>query len=195
MSTSDLYLVVGLGNPGERYARNRHNVGFRCVRRLAAAHGLTFRRHGQARTASGTVAGRRLVLAMPQTFMNESGRAVAPLVRFHKLPLDHLLVVYDDLDLPPGSIRLRPGGGSGGHRGMLSIIQHLGSQDFPRLRIGIGRPPEGIDPADYVLQNFSAGEEATIEEGLERAVAAIEFWLTEGIEEAMSRYNWKPPEG
>ena len=189
MSNPAVYLIVGLGNPGARYARNRHNVGFRCVRRLAAAHGLTFRRRKQARVASGTILGYRVLLAMPQTFMNESGRAVAPLVRFHNLPLDRLLVVYDDLDLPLGTLRLRPKGGSGGHRGMRSIIQHLGSQEFPRLRIGIGRPPEGVDPADYVLRNFSSEEERVIEDVLERAVAAVEMWLTEGIEKAMAWYN------
>lgn len=189
-SGSETYLIVGLGNPGVQYARNRHNVGFRCLHRLAAAHGLTFgRRQRQARVASGTICGRRVVLALPQTFMNESGRAVAPLVQFYKVPLGRLLVVYDDLDLPSGTIRLRPEGGSGGHKGMRSIIQRLGSQEFPRLRIGIGRPPGQMDPADYVLQNFSAEEEPVIKEALERTVTAIETWLAEGIEEAMERYN------
>lgn len=187
---SDIYLIVGLGNPGVRYARNRHNVGFHCLRRLAAAHGLTFsRRQKRARVAKETIGGRRVVLALPQTFMNESGRAVAPLVQFYQVGLGRLLVVYDDLDLPLGTIRLRPEGGSGGHKGMRSIIQHLGSHDFPRLRVGIGRPPGQMDPADYVLQDFSTAEGSVIEEALERAVAAIETWLAEGIEEAMGRYK------
>jgi len=188
-----IHLIVGLGNPGLRYAGNRHNVGFHCLHRLAAAHGLTFgRRHKQALLAEGTVGARRVVLAMPQTYMNESGRSVAPLMQFHKLPLQYLLVVYDDLDLPQGAIRLRAEGGSGGHKGIRSIIQHLGSQDFARLRIGIGRPPGRMDPADYVTQNFTAAEEALIEQALERAVAAVETWLVEGLEEAMNRYNQKP---
>ncbi len=187
-----MYLIVGLGNPGAQYARNRHNVGFRCLRRLAAEHGLSFdRRQKNARVAPGTVAGHRVLLVLPQTYMNDSGRAVGPLVQFYQVALPQLLVVSDDLDLPPGALRLRPSGSSGGHRGMQSIIQRLGSQDFPRLRIGIGRPPGRMDPVDFVLQNFSADEEPVIEEALERAVAAIETWLAEGIEAAMERYNVK----
>jgi len=186
----DTHLIVGLGNPGARYARNRHNVGFHCLQRLASVHGLEFsRRRKRACVAIGAIAGKRVVLAMPQTFMNESGRSVAPLVRFFKLPLQRLLVVYDDLDLPVGTIRLRVKGGSGGHRGMQSIIQHLGSQTFPRLRIGIGRPPGQMDPADYVLQDFSLEEQPVVEDALECAVSAVQTWLEEGIEQAMGRYN------
>lgn len=189
MPETKTYLIVGLGNPGSRYARNRHNTGFCCLHRLAKAHGLEFRGRRRARIASGTIAGRAVLLARPRTFMNESGQAVAALVRYYRIPLDRLLIVYDDMDLPLGTLRIRPKGGSGGHRGIQSIIDALGSQDFPRLRIGIGRPPEGTDPADYVLQDFSPEEEQTIEETLERAVTAIEIWLTEGIDEAMSRFN------
>ena len=183
-------LIVGLGNPGPKYAANRHNVGFRCVERLAAAHDLSFdRRQKRSRVASGSIRERRVILAQPRTFMNESGRAVAPLARFYRVPLEHLLVVYDDLDLPLGAIRMRPAGGSGGHKGMRSIIERLGSRDFPRLRIGIDRPPGRMDPAAYVLQDFSVEEVALLEDTLERAVAAIETWLCEGVEAAMSRYN------
>ena len=121
--------------------------------------------------------------------MNESGRAIVPLTRFYKVQLECLLVVYDDLDLPLGTVRLRPEGGTGGHKGIRSIIEHLGTRDFPRLRIGIGRPPGRMDPAAYVLQDFSADEESLLEETLERAVAAIETWLRQGIEVAMDRYN------
>ncbi len=186
----ELYLIVGLGNPGPQYVTNRHNVGFRCLKRLAAAHGLAFdRRQKQAQVARGTIHGRMVILAQPQTFMNESGRAVALLARFYKVQPDCLLVVYDDLDLPRGAVRLRPEGGSGGHKGMRSIIEHLGSRDFSRLRIGIGRPPGRMDPAAYVLQDFSIEEEPQVEETLERAVVAIEIWLREGIETAMNRYN------
>jgi PTH1 family peptidyl-tRNA hydrolase len=191
----EVRLVVGLGNPGPRYARNRHNVGFHCLHRLATAHGLAFsRQRRRVRVASGAICGRRVVLALPQTFMNESGRAVAPLVRFYKVELDDLLVVYDDLDLPPGAIRLRPEGSSGGHRGVRSIIQHLGSQSFPRLRIGIGRPPGRMDPADYVLQDFRPEEKPILEEALEATGAAIETWLVEGIEQAMNLHNLRPGE-
>lgn len=185
-----MYLLVGLGNPGIRYARNRHNVGFRCLQRLATAHGLEFgRRQRNALVAQGTILGQPVLLALPQTYMNESGRSVGPLVQFYKVPLDRLLVVYDDLDLPLGVLRLRPDGGSGGHRGMQSVIQHLGTNAFPRLRLGIGRPPGGKDPADYVLEDFAPDEEPIVEEMLDRAIAAIRCWLTEGLEKAMSLYN------
>lgn len=190
MASTVEYLIIGLGNPGARYARNRHNVGARCLLRLAAAHNLQFgRRQKNARVARGEIGGQPVLLAIPQTFMNESGRAVAPLVRFYRIPLERLLVIYDDLDLPLGAIRLRPDGGSGGHRGMQSVIEHLGTQKFPRLRIGIGRPPGKMDPADYVLQDFSPEEEPVVEEAIERAIAAIQAWLVEGLERAMSEYN------
>lgn len=184
------HLIVGLGNPGRNYADNRHNVGFRCVDHLASAHDLTFsRRQRGATIALGLVLRRAVVLAKPRTFMNRSGRPVASLARFYRVPLDRLLVVYDDLDLPLGTTRIRPSGGSGGHRGMQSIIDQLGSREFPRLRIGIGRPPGRMDPADYVLQDFSNDEEALLHRTLEQATAAIETWLREGVDEAMSHYN------
>jgi PTH1 family peptidyl-tRNA hydrolase len=184
------HLIVGLGNPGLKYADNRHNVGFCCVERLASNHTLSFdRRQKRASLALGTILQRSVILAKPRTFMNRSGYAVAALARFYRVTLDRVLVVYDDLDLPQGTTRMRPSGGSGGHRGMRSIINQLGSQDFPRLRIGIGRPPGRMDPADYVLQDFSADEEALMGEALEQAVAAVETWLTNGIDEAMSLHN------
>jgi PTH1 family peptidyl-tRNA hydrolase len=184
------HLIAGLGNPGPRYATNRHNVGFRCLELLAARHELAFdKRQKRAVIASGAIHTRRIILAKPQTFMNESGRAVAPLARFYKVQPERLLVVYDDLDLPLGTIRLRPEGGSGGHKGMRSIIEQIGTEAFPRLRIGIGRPPGQMDPAAYVLQDFSSEEEPLLEETLEHAVAAIEVWMSEGVEVAMNRYN------
>jgi PTH1 family peptidyl-tRNA hydrolase len=187
------YLIVGLGNPGPKYAANRHNVGFQCLDRLAAAHGLSFdKRQKKARVALGAIRGRRVVLAQPQTFMNDSGRSVAPLAQFYQIPPERLLVVYDDLDLPLETLRMRPEGGSGGHKGMHSIIEQLSDQGFARLRLGIGRPLGQMDPAAYVLQDFVAAEEPLVEETLERAVAAIETWLTEGVEMAMSRHNSGP---
>lgn len=189
----DSYLIAGLGNPGPEYAANRHNAGFRCVERIGAAAGLALcKRQKQALVALGTWHGRRVVLAKPRTFMNESGRAVVPLVRFYRVSLDRMLVIYDDLDLPLGTVRLRAEGGSGGHKGMRSIIQHLGTQGFPRLRIGIGRPPGRMDPAAYVLQDFSPEEELLLEETLERAMIAVEIWLREGIEAASKRYVQRP---
>lgn len=188
--TTAAYLIVGLGNPGRRYRGNRHNVGFRCVDRLAALHGLTFdKRQKKGRLALGNIRERRVVLLKPQTFMNKSGEAVVPIANFYSIPPEQMLVIYDDLDLPPGSLRLRPGGGSGGHKGMRSIIEQMGRQDFPRLRIGIGRPPGRMDPAAYVLQDFPPDEEPQIAETLERATAAIEVWLTEGLDAAMTQYN------
>jgi PTH1 family peptidyl-tRNA hydrolase len=184
------YLVAGLGNPGPRYTSNRHNIGFRCLELLATSYGLAFdKRQKRAVVASGTIHTRRVILAKPQTFMNESGRAVVPLARFYKVQSECLMVVYDDLDLPLGTIRMRPEGGSGGHKGMRSIIEHLGTQDFVRLRIGIGRPPGQMDPAAYVLQDFTIEEKLLLEEPLERAMTAIEVWLSEGVEVAMNRYN------
>lgn len=189
------YLIAGLGNPGPQYAANRHNVGFQCVERLAIAWGLAFgKRQKRALVALSTAHGRRVILARPQTFMNESGRAVAPLARFYKVQPVCLLVVYDDLDLPLGMLRLRPEGGSGGHKGVRSIIEHLGTQNFPRLRIGVGRPPGQMDPAAYVLQDFAADERPLRDEALERAVVAIQAWLREGLEVAMEQYNRRPGE-
>jgi PTH1 family peptidyl-tRNA hydrolase len=184
------HLIVGLGNPGSKYADNRHNVGFLCIERFASAHNLSFdRRQKRANLALGTILERSVIVAKPHTYMNRSGYAVAALARFYRVHLDRVLVVYDDLDLPLGTVRMRPSGGSGGHRGMRSIIRQLGGRDFPRLRIGIGRPPGRMDPADYVLQDFSADEEALVDAALEQAVAAIETWLRDGIDEAMSLYN------
>jgi len=185
-----LYVIAGLGNPGRQYRANRHNVGFLCLDRLATVHHLSFdRRQKRAEVAAGRIGERRVVLAKPQTFMNESGSAVGPLIQFYKVDVACLLVIYDDLDLPLGTLRMRPSGGSGGHKGMRSIMQHLGTQSFPRLRIGIGRPPGRMDPAAYVLQDFSTEELELLDDTLDRAVATIETWLDEGVEMAMSRHN------
>ncbi len=190
-------LIVGLGNPGHQYACNRHNVGFQCLDRLAQAHGLSFGRaalnslkgrRAKASLALGKIADIEVVLAKPLTYMNLSGQAVKQLVNFYRLPLEDILVIYDDLDLPLGTIRLRPGGGSGGHKGMRSIIEALGSQAFPRLRVGIGRPPDN-DVVSYVLSDFAAEEQITLESVYERVVAAVELFLREGIEAAMNAYN------
>jgi PTH1 family peptidyl-tRNA hydrolase len=185
-------LIVGLGNPGRKYANNRHNVGFQCLDRLAEAWGLSFsRRKHKALLAQGETAGLKVILAKPQTFMNLSGEAVERLARFYKVPPKDILVIYDDLDLPVGKIRLRPEGGSGGHKGMKSIIEHLGTNGFCRLRVGIGRPPHG-DPVDYVLGDFAPDERIAIDEARERAVSAVELWLAEGIVVAMNKYNLNP---
>ncbi len=190
-------LVVGLGNPGEAYAHNRHNVGFLCLNYFARLHSIRLdRKQCQARTGTGEVAGIGLLLARPQTFVNLSGEAVGCLVRKYNVPLSDLLVICDDLDLPVGKVRLRPGGGSGGHNGMKSIISALGSEDFPRIRVGIGRPVgrEGLGGFDdmivsYVLGDFSPEEEGAIEAAAGTAAEAIDCFLDQGVEVAMSRFN------
>lgn len=189
-------LIVGLGNPGRTYARDRHNIGFRCLNYFASLHYIRFdRRQCQARIGMGEVGGNKSLLAKPGTFVNLSGKAVACLVRKHNIPLDNLVIVYDDLDLPVGKIRLRGGGGSGGHKGIKSIISALGTEDFHRVRIGIGRPQVGEQFSDediivnYVLGDFSPQEEKIIEPAIVVVADAIDCLLTQGIEVAMSKFN------
>jgi PTH1 family peptidyl-tRNA hydrolase len=187
-------LVVGLGNPGREYTGNRHNVGFMTADRWAAAHALSFNKiQHHAIIATGRSGERRVIIAKPQTYMNDSGRAVGALLRFYKIPVEQLLVIFDDLDLPFGVIRLRADGGAGGHNGMRSIIQHLGGNQFARLRIGIGRPPGRMDPAAFVLQNFSRDEVGELEALLDRAAQAIDAFLTTGITAAMNQFNTNTP--
>ena len=190
-----LTLIVGLGNPGSEYANHRHNVGFQIVEALAKLHGLSFARQkkAKARVAEGQIGARPVLLAKPQTFMNLSGKTVQRLSREHDVPPESILVVCDDLDLPLGRLRIRPRGGSGGHKGLHSIIESLDSQDFARLRVGIDRPAGSLDPAEYVLQPFAEEDKAVVTESLERAVDAIETWLAEGIVAAMDRFNRPPP--
>jgi len=191
-------LIVGLGNPGRAYAHNRHNIGFHCLNYFAKRHSIPFeQRQCRARIGCGEVFGNKLLLAKPYTFVNLSGKAAGCLVRKHDIPLTALLVICDDLDLPLGKVRLRPSGGSGGHKGMKSIISALGSEDFPRIRVGIGRPtlPEGSANTDedaivnYVLSDFSPQEEKIIKSAIAMVAEAIECFLTQGIEAAMSKFN------
>ncbi len=188
--SSAWFLIVGLGNPGREYAANRHNVGFMCLDRLAGAHSLSFdRRQFKAQVAQGRMAGRRVILLKPQTYVNVSGAAVGAAARFYKIENDRILLIYDDLDLPQGTLRLRPEGGSGGHNGIKSIIQHLGAANFARIRVGIGRPPGRMEPQDYVLQNFDPAEREVMDEAIERAASAVEVFLGQGLREAMNRFN------
>jgi len=193
---SERFLVVGLGNPGREYEHTRHNVGFRCADALVRRHGIPWepKKKSKATVADGLIAGQRAMIAKPQTFMNLSGSTVQGLAAFYQIPPDHILVVFDDLDLPPGTLRIRPKGGSGGHKGMTDIIRKLGTQDFPRIRFGIGRPPGRMDPAAFVLQRFGSDDEAVVEDGVQRVLAAVELWLAEGIDQAMNRYNGTPDE-
>jgi PTH1 family peptidyl-tRNA hydrolase len=189
-------LIVGLGNPGKIYAHNRHNAGFRCLNYFARLHSIRLdRRQCRARVGLSEVKGEKLLLAKPGTFVNLSGNPVACLVHKHNIPLSDLLVIYDDLDLPLGKIRLRQSGGSGGHKGMNSIISALGSEAFPRIRVGIGRP-QSDEPSvgedaivNYVLSDFSPQEEAIIKPVIVKVTEAIGCFLTEGIEAAMSKFN------
>lgn len=183
------YLIIGLGNPGRGYAFNRHNVGFMAVDKLALRAGIDLRRvQSKAIVGNGRLADRPVILAKPQTFMNLSGEAVGALANYYRVPPAAILVIYDELDIPFGVIRLREKGGAGGHNGMRSLIQHLGN-DFPRLRLGIGRPPGRMDPAAFVLQDFGRDELPLVSEMLTTAVEAIELFVSDGIQLAMSRYN------
>jgi PTH1 family peptidyl-tRNA hydrolase len=184
------WLIVGLGNPGKKYEETRHNVGFHVVDRLAEKEGLVFdESRTKALIARGRIGSTPVALVKPQTFMNLSGEAVGPVARFYKVQAAQVLVIYDDLDLPTAQFRLRPKGGSGGHKGMTSLIQHLGTQDFPRLRIGIGRPPGQMPVEAYVLQNFSPAERTEIEQTYQKAQEAILSLLDQGLSYAMNHFN------
>jgi len=190
LTPTSVYLVVGLGNPGRDYKHNRHNIGFMILDRLAARFNESFGRwESRALVAMAKDQGMRLILAKPQTYMNDSGIAIGALARFYKVSLSNMIVAYDDVDLPFGTLRLRPSGGSAGQKGMQSIIERVGAEDFPRLRFGIGRPPGRMEAAAYVLQNFNKEEQAYLPQLLDRAVDAIMIYIHNGIERAMTLYN------
>ncbi len=182
--------IVGLGNPGPMYAATRHNVGFMLIDALSQEWGisLTKERH-QSMLGEGVIDGQKVLLIKPLTYMNLSGEAVGAVYRWYKPPLEELLVVYDDLDLPLGALRFRLHGGAGGHNGMKSIIQHLGTEKFKRLRIGIGRPPGEMEVSRYVLQPFSAQESHEIKGAIETATEALTAWLKLPFDQVMTRYN------
>lgn len=183
-------MIVGLGNPGPKYENTRHNMGFRVVDELARRMNVRVEtKERKALTADGLFLGRRVLLVKPQTYMNLSGEAVRALLDFYKIDDDHLMVAYDDIDLPLGTIRLRKTGSAGGQKGMANILQHLGHQEVARVRIGIDRPPGRLPAADYVLRPFTGDDEITARIMVDRAADAIETWLTEGIELAMTRHN------
>jgi len=187
----NVHLIVGLGNPGAEYAKTRHNAGFTLVEKLAARWkcNWTNERKFHARIARAERDGRRVLLCQPQTFMNLSGESVGALVDFYKLRLKQLLVAVDDADLPLGEIRLRAGGSSGGHHGLESVEQHLASQNYARLRLGIGRADGAREITDYVLSRFDAGERELLEKVLDRAAGQAECWLDDGVERAMNKFN------
>jgi PTH1 family peptidyl-tRNA hydrolase len=191
------YLIVGLGNPGREYRLNRHNAGFLALDQMVGRWGLPAftRKQSNALFTSGAVDGRRVVLAKPQTYMNLSGASVASLLRFYKLEVERLLVCVDDLNLPFGTLRLRPRGTAGGQRGLQSIIAHLNSDRFPRLRIGIGAPPGQMPHAAYVLQDFHEDELDLLDATLDRCVELSATWMSQGVELAMSKHNGPGEDG
>jgi PTH1 family peptidyl-tRNA hydrolase len=189
MANDDKYLIVGLGNPGREYKENRHNIGFMAVERLAARHHISFGKvQSKGLLGNGRVGETAVILLKPQTCMNSSGDAVGAIARYYKIPAASTLIVYDELDLPFGTLRLRGKGGAGGHNGMRSIIQQLGN-DFPRLRLGVDRPPGRMPAAAYVLQNFGKADQPLLNDLLDEAVRAIDTYLHDGIELAMTRHN------
>jgi len=187
---TDTFLLVGFGNPGREYKDTRHNIGFMFIDRVAVAlNARGMKLQSKAIVLSALYEERKVILAKPQTYMNLSGQSVQGLLHFYKLPPENLLVAHDDLDLPFGTLRIRPAGGPGGQRGMASTIEQLGTKEFPRLRLGIGRPPGRMDPKDYVLQEFSRDDLKLLPEILDRAAeAALEF-VIKGLNAAMNKYN------
>ncbi|WP_445163810.1 aminoacyl-tRNA hydrolase [Mycobacterium sp. Dal123C01] len=184
-------LVVGLGNPGDNYARTRHNVGFMVADLLAARLGSKFKVHKRsgAEVVSGRLAGHSVLVAKPRCYMNESGRQVGPLAKFYSVPPADMIVIHDDLDLEFGRVRLKIGGGEGGHNGLRSVASALGTKDFQRVRIGIGRPPGRKDPAAFVLENFAASERPEIPTICEQAADATELLIELGLEPAQNRVH------
>lgn len=186
-------LVVGLGNPGDEYRRTRHNAGADVVEILAKRHGARLRKGKErALVDEARVAGKRLALAIPLTYMNDSGQAVAPLVRRFGVEPEQLVIVHDELDLPPAALKVKAGGGLAGHNGLRSIKQHLHSDAFARVRIGVGKPPSKEQGADHVLSRLAKRERTEMDVTLEEAADAVELILTDGIDAAMNRYNTRP---
>ena len=190
MTSDSTYLLIGLGNPGREYRDTRHNVGFMLIDRLIVrlnAQGMKLQ--SKAIVTTATYQDRKLILAKPQTYMNLSGQSAQGLLNFYKIPMENMLVAHDDLDIPFGAIRIRPKGGPGGQGGMASTINQLGTKDFPRLRIGIGRPPGRMDPSAFVLQKFTREEMKLLSEIIDRAADAALTFVTDGLNMAMNKYN------
>ncbi len=183
-------IIVGLGNPGAKYAGTRHNVGFSVILKLADKYNisLTEKKH-KAEFGKGIIEGEKVILAMPQTYMNLSGESVRELMDYYKCDCSDIIVIYDDIDLAVGRLRIREKGSAGGHNGMKNIILHLGSQEFTRIRVGVGQKPKNMDLADYVLSRFESDEQTVMNEGFDRACEAVAVALAEGTPAAMNRFN------
>jgi PTH1 family peptidyl-tRNA hydrolase len=183
-------LIVGLGNPGRRYRGTRHNIGWEVLERFADAHRISIDEDdGWADIGKGAIGRERILVARPHTYMNVSGTAVADIRGRHRIAHERVMIVYDELDLPAGTLRLREKGSHGGHNGLRSVIEELGTTAFPRLRVGIGRPPAGVDPADYVLERPTADERAVLDAAAARAAVGLALWVTDGVQAAMRYCN------
>lgn len=186
----NLFLVVGLGNPGSRYDNTKHNVGFETIDLLAYKHSIKVTKlKSKALIGDGIIEGKRVLLVKPQTFMNLSGESVRDLMEWYKIPGSRLIVIYDDIDLAQGKLRIRPKGSAGTHNGMRSVIYQIQTDEFPRVRIGVGKPPEGWDLADYVLSKFSPDERKVMNDSITAAAEAVASIIKSGLELTMSRYN------
>ena len=187
-----MYIIAGLGNPGGKYENTRHNVGFEVIDILADRMGICVeeKKH-RALCGKGVLEGEKVVLVKPQTFMNLSGESVRSAADYYKVEADHIIVVFDDISLEPGQLRIRGKGSAGGHNGIKNIIAHLGTKEFPRVKVGIGEKPRGMDLADYVLSHFSKGEKEAMEEAYKEAAAAVAVMVGQGMDEAMNRFNGK----
>ena len=190
-----MYLIAGLGNPGKQYENTRHNAGFMALDALADQLGTSIeeKKH-KALCGKGLIGGEKVILLKPQTFMNLSGESIRAAADFYKVDPDHIIVIYDDISLEPGQLRIRKKGSAGGHNGIKSIIAHLGTQEFPRIKVGVGAKPDRMDLADYVLGHFPAAERKVMDESVRQAAEAAVTVLTEGPDAAMNRYNQKRKE-
>lgn len=187
-----MYIIVGLGNPTKTYEGTRHNIGFEVIDRLATDHAIdvSMKKH-KALCGKGMIGGQKVVLAKPQTYMNLSGESVRELVDFYKVQPDEVIVIYDDISLEPGQLRIRAKGSAGGHNGIKNIIAHLNTQDFPRVKVGVGEKPKGWDLADYVLSRFSSEDRKVMDESVAAAGEAVKLMLESDINFAMNKYNTK----
>lgn len=185
-------IIIGLGNPGKEYATAIHNIGFMAIDKLASKHGIDVidLKH-KGLIGKGMIAGEKVLLVKPQTYMNNSGECVREVTDYYKIDLEDLIIIYDDIDLPPGQLRIRKTGSAGTHNGMKSIVQHLGTTVFPRIRVGAGGKPEGWDLADYVLSHISKDADKEISEGISNAAEAVEMIIKDGLSEAMNKFNEK----
>lgn len=191
-----MYIIAGLGNPTKEYDKTRHNVGFSVIDVLADRMGIdvTEKKH-RALCGKGMLEGQKVILAKPQTFMNLSGESVRSLVDFYKVSADEVIIIYDDISLEPGQLRIRAKGSAGGHNGIKNIIAHLGTQEFPRIKVGIGEKPKNMDLADYVLSRFSKGEQELMEDAFREAADAAAMMVSQGIDPAMNHFNAKKAKG